>query len=548
LAGETGKPAAARVASKVKMRRVLALVVPAVALVVMGIPAGPASACSCAPVDPVAGLDSFPAAFVGTFVGEVGAADVAPRFTFTVEQWVRGDYGEVITVQTPSELAGCGYEFPIGQRMASFLTVDNGELSGGLCTTIDPDILLRAAEPPVFDGTGPPALLVAGPFAAGTYAVLDGDGGLLTVFAQPPRDGPEFRDVPLSFHPCPGGRMLVERWGRQLLVRNLETLTPVRVDLTDFGEESGVGDVACRMGTGNSIWMVGFGSNGSRSLPTVYEAIPEPSPLFSLDDESGLIDIGPTVTVQPRRGENGDEVWLVRDNGEETLLHRIEDGDSSHEGVVSAAEGPGGGTVAVLDVRPRAAGVRPISTLTMYDTGGAELARRQIAAEADWLGWVDDDRLLLRYRGEQAATVDVVDATTLESISTLDGWRSANVVADGDLLYGLDYGHLMRADLRTGVVDELAVLNAPTYGPIALLPPNAAIPEPPPGTPQTAPPTTPTTAPAETTLPSTTTTSAALPPVADEEATVSPWLVGVLAVMAVAGVAILAGVAITRRR
>ncbi|MEX0827087.1 MAG: hypothetical protein WD184_10110 [Acidimicrobiia bacterium] len=436
--------------------------------------APPAWACSCLRIDPVQGLAEFPAAFVGTFITKTDSGGFEAMYTFQVEQWVKGDLGPIVEVRAHSQGSACGYEFLPGRRMASFLRIEDGTPTGGLCLTVDPDVLVRATEPMTFDGVGPPHLLVAGPFATSTHLVLDADGGLLVPIGKTP-DGNEYGylDRPRAFRPCPGGRLIVEEWSWRLDVRDLKTLEVVStVDLHGFSDEIGLTDVECRTEDASSILLLGDEWTGNRSLARVYEAVPNPIPLFEVPYANG--DLGPTVVVLQDEDEQGADVWLVADEAAGPfLVHHIDRGDSNYAGIIAASESPTGGTVAVLDIRYPEGGGTSTSNLVLYNTEGTELRRRTFEeTEISALQWLDGGRLLLHHYSDETdgARVTVLDATTLESIAEIDDWPAFRTVADGDVLYGVWEGHLDRVDLNTGVIEHLTVFSSPVHGPVAILP------------------------------------------------------------------------------
>lgn len=113
----------------------------------------PARGCSCAPPPDISGwVDQSQAAFVGTLVdqrdagnGEFGQESI---YVFEVEEWVKGDVGEVIEVRSASNGAACGFEFWNPQmRIGAVIHEVGGELRGGLCSQVDPDALLTAVAP-----------------------------------------------------------------------------------------------------------------------------------------------------------------------------------------------------------------------------------------------------------------------------------------------------------------------------------------------------------------------------------------------------------------
>lgn len=114
----------------------------------------PAHGCSCAPPsDIVEWVDQSEAAFVGTLIdkqdagdGEFGRESI---YVFAVEEWVKGDLGEVVEVRSASNGAACGFEFwDPEMRTGAVIYEEGGALHGGLCSQVDPDALLATAPDP----------------------------------------------------------------------------------------------------------------------------------------------------------------------------------------------------------------------------------------------------------------------------------------------------------------------------------------------------------------------------------------------------------------
>ena len=145
--------------------------------------AGPASACSCALVDPDQMLEFGPVAFVGTVTGGpalVGAGGSAV-FTFDVETVLAGEVPALVEVTTAANSAACGLEAALGTRMAIFAVDEgNGVFSSNLCSTTDADLAIQALGP------GNPPGESGAPMARDAFdwqAVWLGTGGLAVVVA-----------------------------------------------------------------------------------------------------------------------------------------------------------------------------------------------------------------------------------------------------------------------------------------------------------------------------------------------------------------------------
>lgn len=150
----------------------LALIILAAAFVVL-LPR-PAIGCSCAMPDLDRLAAESPAAFVGTLVSKVPDPQEGPfrstanpaTYTFEVEQWVKGDLGEMVEVRSPESGASCGLEVPIGWRAGLFLYLESGEITSLLCATVSAESMLAWAagptteeEPGSTDTTVPPLVV-----------------------------------------------------------------------------------------------------------------------------------------------------------------------------------------------------------------------------------------------------------------------------------------------------------------------------------------------------------------------------------------------------
>jgi len=171
---------------------VLIRVLAAIALLVTLVqwPVQPASACSCAWGDPRERLENADTAFVGRVISHVGPQQGLIRssadpvtYTFEVEASVKGDIGEQVEVVSAASGASCGFEFgiPNGERAGILLHLDNhGNFRSGLCSTIDPDVLLEiTGARPAPDGSGPLRFLIAGQFGGSRLFALDNLGRTL---------------------------------------------------------------------------------------------------------------------------------------------------------------------------------------------------------------------------------------------------------------------------------------------------------------------------------------------------------------------------------
>ena len=134
------------------MRSVLAVLLAGAGLLV--VEAGPALACSCRAGVPVEdSLSESDAAFVGVFTGRddpLAQADLissgrAVVNHFQVERSVKGDIGERVDVKAAASGASCGLELDVGERTGLLLRRDAGGWTSGLCSQVEPQVLLAFA-------------------------------------------------------------------------------------------------------------------------------------------------------------------------------------------------------------------------------------------------------------------------------------------------------------------------------------------------------------------------------------------------------------------
>lgn len=219
----------------------------AVALVVMfsvfAFADGPAHACSCAIGDPRDALHASDAAFVGSLTSKQDISDQKAIYTFSVETSVKGDLGASVDVESAAYGAACGFEVPTGKRIGILLRLQgDGDWTGGLCTQIDPDVLIAAAQPlPVPDGDGPIRMIVGGNFGEARILALDEQGRTLGY-------GYGEGDV-LAVSMCPGMERFVEAVSHDgigfLGVRETATLDVVREVPLITGRFPSIDQVAC---------------------------------------------------------------------------------------------------------------------------------------------------------------------------------------------------------------------------------------------------------------------------------------------------------------
>jgi len=127
----------------------LAALLVATILLFLGTPQ--AQACSCLAPDPARGIATANAAFVGELVdvATIGESEfgIVNAFTFSVIEWAKADLGDVVTVTSAGDSAACGLAGRPGDIMGILTSPgETGQLTTGLCQTVDPEALLGVID------------------------------------------------------------------------------------------------------------------------------------------------------------------------------------------------------------------------------------------------------------------------------------------------------------------------------------------------------------------------------------------------------------------
>lgn len=107
----------------------------------------PSHGCTCSLGDgPADMLDSSGGAFVGTLSMRI-EGQMETTYLFEVHQWVKSDLGPDVEAVVSHETASCGWEEPLeGEPLGVLLNPRNGQPIPSVCTTLDDEEMLRAAE------------------------------------------------------------------------------------------------------------------------------------------------------------------------------------------------------------------------------------------------------------------------------------------------------------------------------------------------------------------------------------------------------------------
>jgi hypothetical protein len=427
----------------------LAFVVSVLAFVVL-VPR-PALGCSCAaPGDLEAAIDQAPAVVVGTMLDRRDSGlpefDQSAVYRIQVEEWVKGDLGEVIDVYSASDGAGCGLETPIGDRIGLLLSVEGKRLTGSLCSTASPDALLAAAQGPVMSQTGIPHLLVGG-WNTPTLRVLDESGGLVTRLDSRARPD-EFADGSTSSTSvCPGGDRLAHRTSEGLAVWDLATMEMLsRAELPNFSAV-GVLDVSCRSEDGSSVWYVLEGVGGASVVDAIsggtVATYPEPTAAIGQTFALSYDYEGKTVN---RHDLATDETILLYENATGELRG------------VYPVPNPADGSTALVETRYPDGG--PVtSTLFVYDENGETVFDEEIPMEASAPVWLDQSTIAVGatdYETGMERVLYVVD--TSGPVVILDDWQPWQTSGTSEEVFGIISGSIWRGDLTTGEVEQIGTI------------------------------------------------------------------------------------------
>jgi hypothetical protein len=429
-------------------RRTALLLVLAVLLSLLVAPA--ARACSCFLGDPRDALQRADGAFIGTLtdVRPVASDPAYADYTFEVETAVKGDLGATIELRAGSTDASCAFEAQVGDRIGAFLAQQDGRWWSGLCSQIDPDLLLRAAAPlPEPDGRGPTRFVMGINIGPNRLMALDARGKTL---AYGRGDGSAI-DVDL----CPGSRRVVEaaRVDRSgiVVVRELPSLRVVRRIEVVSGPRSPRVSAVCLNGSGSRVLAVERhgGEHWVHEITGAADRIAWHGPARS-------------VTI------DGDRV-LVLDG---RALSQVD--------VATGALAP----LATVPARASSLTVSPagswVAGLTSDGDGASSIfvvARGGGAADRFDLDtlfafgsliWLDDRRFT--YLPSDGSRAYVIQASTTEPVSGFDGWFADASTLSGRTAFGTSWGYLISARLGDGEVRVIRIFDSPETGALDVVP------------------------------------------------------------------------------
>lgn len=493
------------------MRRILLVLALAAAALVL--PSSPrASACSCARFDVRESLPKVDGAFVGSLlsrddpepVNGAVSSGTSVRYRYQVEQTVKGEIPSgTVEVWAPAHGASCGMETPRGQRTGLLLRWEGDRWSSSLCAQVDPDQLIRAAQPlPPPPGKAPPAVLVGTTHGPGRMLSLDGLG---RVVSYGPGDG-NVTDVAF----CPGGTMLAEAYitsGEHVAyrpgvaVRSAGDLTVAWERLLAADEPlryvSAV-DVACRGQDATEVVAMVVEQIHSESAIryegriVAYTRDHEPRVLWNGEARTGTLSL------------DGRSAWVSGGpDGRELLRIDVSDGQASDarsvlrlpEGTGQLALAPDGRHLAgVVNPSWNGTGSQPKSRALVMDLSASPvtMVEAEIGPDTSTYNaavWGSPDRIVFAPAWNKAQPVRLFDAA-LHEVGSWVGWAATHAAVVGDHLVGLAGPKVITASVATGPASQWADLDSGVPGTVVAFPDGAPIGPagPPPSTTTSAPP------------------------------------------------------------
>lgn len=407
-----------------------------------------AGACSCAATEPRDALRAAEAAVIGTIVDDGDPA------TLRVEETVKGDVPDEIELPNDDDRAStCGPNYEEDQRLGLFLSRDDdGEWTAGLCDTVEPGDLRRAARAlPKARGHGI-AHLIASTFGEGEIdaLLLDGDGNVL---AYGYGEGWGQASV------CPGSTHMVALTGegrtQQLVTRRLRDLKVVRRRAMPRDE---VFAFACR-------------DRAGRRLAVVDGLFDEPAPVRS---RLRLLGDGPPRML--RRGRIGsatfigDAAYLDEGRWGQDLV-RVDLRTGTADAIARVPFIPGGWDLSPdgrhLATTAFGRGRAEAEVTVVVDLRTGDVRTRVNGGSVLWAG---SDRLI-----NDAGRLHLLDRRLRTLRETGAGVSEWPIVRTGGRVYGLDHGDLHEIDPRTGRSRRVATLPGDAFRRLVAIPGGAEI-------------------------------------------------------------------------
>ncbi|MEX1263927.1 MAG: hypothetical protein WEE66_08350 [Actinomycetota bacterium] len=409
---------------------------------------GPAHACSCAVGDPRDALHASDGAFVGALVSKDDIDGGQAIYTFSVETSVKGGLVGSVDVESSSSRASCGFEVPLGRRIGILLHQQpDGDWTGGLCTQIDPDELIKAGEPlPAPNGEGPIRLIVGGNFGEARVLALDERGRTL---------GYGYGDgAVLGLSMCPGMARFVEavsldRTG-SLVVRDTATLEVVREVPLITGRFPSIYEVACLSEDGELL-AAAEARKGVTSVHVVrgsHHRVAYASERIRawFQDERVYVKSGNVLARLALWGGSLEQVTQIPAGLGSIEVSR----DERHVGGVLY-----GGT---------RHGHPPSEVVVVRSVDGSTLSFG-LQGSNDWgdVRWLDNGHVVYLPGGGDDDRAHVLSLPRLTRVGGFQGWNAVTSFIRNGCAEGVGWGTIMRACLPDGPIRSRRLLGPETF-------------------------------------------------------------------------------------
>lgn len=407
----------------------------------------PAYACSCVAGEPRDALAEADAALVGvvsaTPGGPIDGLFGGSIYRIEVKHDLKGNLDEEIDVDGGPANDSCGLGLRAGERVGLLLSATGGHWRASLCSTMEPRLLLPAAEQySAPDGVGPIRFLVGGGFGEVRVMALDASGRTLAYGAGA---GNTF-----ALDACPGESRFVEGadvdGNDVLVVRRSSSLEPLREVALHLGDNGDVYDLRCLDPEGHHLIAVA----GVDRLTQVLDVVGT--------DVRALLDEHTTEAwIQE------DEAFVVRDARVVCVWAQVGPCDRPEVRVPSASFGfrwsPDGTYLAGFrygdDVQPE----QPSQVLVIeVSTGRIWTFDLWGSNHVGDVSWVDRDTVAYLPGGGDDDGGYVLRVPTMEPIARIHNWYTQrSSVIDGEA-YGVGWGWLMWMDPPSGSVHAVQVV------------------------------------------------------------------------------------------
>jgi hypothetical protein len=405
-----------------------------------------AHACSCALDDPRDALHGSDGAFVGTLVERTEVDEQTALFTFEVETAVKGTLGAEVDVRSASNGASCGLEVGVGQRIGLLLyTADDGAWASGLCSQVDPDVLVRAARPlPPPDGVGPVRFVVGGNLGENRLMALDRKGRTLGYGAG--------EGYAQDVHVCAGATVVLEAAvvGRQarLVLRELPSLDVISTITLAETRRPWLPQTACTSRSGGRLlaferheaeyWL--HRVTGSTDRVVWHGHVRD-------------------VLIQGGHAYVIDGVELFEVNMRDGNLEPLAPIPAHIQGISIS---PDGDMLAGFVFGPRyGATPAPSRVISVRITDGVVSGFELTDYALGQVAWLDARTIAYFPGGSDDHRAWLLDARTMRSVGGFDGWYAAESVVLGGSAFGIGWGQLARAGLADGDVRLVRAFDGP---------------------------------------------------------------------------------------